>query len=114
MRDALNNKLTLGQRVAIPCNSRFKIGIFYGYKENRTKWYLKMKEYVENAERGIYPADHGNRNNGTDWRDGYWTRERVDEQANKYYIRFGDGKKRTLTNRESIIGIDDEGKIKLL
>jgi hypothetical protein len=107
MKDATGKDLRLGQRVAIPCNSRFKIGILYNYRPNRTRWYLEAVRYRDNADVGIYPEDH------RDYYDRYWTREYVNTHANNYYVEFPDGKKRTISDINSILGIDDEGKITL-
>lgn len=109
MKDAVGKDLKLGQRVAIPCNSRFKIGVLYNYRDNRGKWYLEAVEYVERKEAGTLTDEDRQYH----WRDNYWNREYVDSNSHNYYIQFPDGKKRTLHNRESIIGIADDGTIEL-
>lgn len=101
MKDALGKDLKLGQRVAIPCNSKFKIGVLYNYRENRGKDYLRMVEYVASSGNG----------NLNDWTWRYWNQEKVDEQSHCYYIRFQDNKTRKIIRETSIIGISDEGTI---
>lgn len=93
MIDALGNKLTLGQRVAIPCNSKFVIGILIKYKPNNSKWYL---DAVEWQRTNSYPNQ---------WTERYYSKRNLDNMENSYYVRLPNDRIRKLNNRESIISI---------
>lgn len=95
MKDAFGKDLKLGQQVAVPCNSKFKIGILYNYRPNNTASRRRILEYLAN------PGDNAN-----DWRRRYYTQELADEMANIYYVRFPDGKTRRLMSPNSILGLE--------
>jgi len=104
MKDGLGKDLELGQRVAVPCNSRFKVGILANYKANNGKRYREMAEFVANPV--IEDDEYGG-----NWRMRYYTQERVDAQAFLYYVRFPDGKVRKFYEAASILGLTNEPEV---
>lgn len=99
MKDATGRDLVIGQRVALTAHSEFKIGVLYKYAPNTSQYYLECKNRVEE---GVEVNE---------WFKKYWTPERIEEFAYKYYVRFPDGKRRTVESSKKILGVPEDYEI---
>jgi hypothetical protein len=111
MRDASGKELTIGSKVVVPCNSRFKIGVLYNIRPNNGKHYRTMCEYVANRAQGLENYNDANLPYYNTWRERYYTQERVDAQREKAYIRFPDGKTRSVTEADNLLMVPEDTDI---